>query len=577
LGQTAESKLELEIYELAHILFDKFEDKFSKGLNPSQKSKYAERIRKDRLSEFWAWLIQERNAKQLQSSVGEEYAVVLLSAHQIHDACHQLSESGSARLSTMIAQLDVADDQFHLDMSEQLQAWRDQNIISEMSEPIRALYELLAGNTTISQGKSQGPLEDRASTFSISERFELDWMQAFGLCLWYGRAKNGNLEHVVHDFAEKLASNEESAVPFPDGVSEGEHRHPLWVLLQLYAATKETRQDAPTLPQALAPLALPFDNRIPFQIHHALVANIPTLPISTELADKLAIDLAFQLSASSFHLGAVFTLMHISDPHIREHHIRDLLIRHAASLPQMVDRKASEIDKQWQILVEKLRVPTAWICKAKAIYYRAMHQTLNELRYLLLGEDWVEAHECLCRRVAPRAVIEEDWNVIRAMVGQFGHNIKEWVQDWGTGGGMYHDFVELIASPGKVDEGTQERDARTKRLQSALTELGRRFKKRGSDLTAGGLEELEQRVACQEMARRVADVLAREKVRIPPPSPFSAILARREICMLTLWLLLPSPQKHTNVLELPLTADAKLAHAKGMALRHYRAVMATAH
>jgi nuclear pore complex protein Nup98-Nup96 len=419
----------------------------------------------------------------------------------------------------MIAQLDIADDQFHSDMSEQLQAWRDQNMISDMSEPIRALYELLAGNTTISQGKSQGPLEDRASTFSISEQFDFDWMQAFGLCLWYGRAKNRNLEDVVHDFAEKLANNEESAVPFPDGVSEGEHRHPLWVLLQLYAATKETQQDAPTLPQALAPLALPFDNRIPFQLHHALVANIPTLPVSHELADKLAIDLAFQLSASSFYLGAVFTLMHISDPHIREYHIRDLLIRHAASLPQMLDRKAAEINKQWQILVEKLRVPTAWICKAKAIYYRAMHQTLNELRYLLLGEDWVEAHECLCRRVAPRAIIEEDWNVISAMVGQFGNNIKEWVQDWGTGGGMYHDFVELIASPREVDEGTQERDSRIKRLQSALTELGRMFKKCGSDLTAGGLEELEQRVACQEMARRVADVLAREQVRIPPFLP----------------------------------------------------------
>ena len=516
LGHTADGKLELGLYELAHVLFDKYDDNFSRGFNPSQKSKYAERIRKDRLSAFWASLTQEIHGKQPQIPPSEEDAIALLSAHQIHDACYRLSELGSPRLSTMIAQLDIADDQFHSDMKEQLQAWRDQNIISEMSEPIRALYELLAGNTTISRGRSLGPLENRAATFSISERFNLDWMQAFGLCLWYGKAKNRNIEDVVRDFAEKLATKQESAIPWPEGVSEGEQRHPFWVLLKLYAANKGAQEDTPVLPQALAPLARPFDFRIPFQLHHALVANIPSLPVSSDLADQLAIDLAFQLSASSFLLGAVFALMHISDPHLREHHIRDCLIRHAASLPQMLDRKAAEIDKQWQILVEKLKVPTAWICKAKSIYFRAVHQSLNELRYLLLGEDWVEAHECLCRRVAPRAVIEEDWDVVRAMVGQFGNHIKEWVEDWGTGGGMYEDFVELIdsrKSKRKVEEDSQEREMRIKRLQSALEELGRAFKKRGSDLTAGGLEELEQRVACQEMARRVADVIAREQVR----------------------------------------------------------------
>lgn len=515
-GQTEESKLEQDIYELAHVLFDKYDDKFSKGLSPSQKSKYAERIRKDRLSEFWTALVQEKYAEQLHSNPNEENAIVLLSAHQIHDACHRLSDLGSPRLSTMIAQLDAADEQFQSDMAEQLQAWRDQNMISEISEPIRALYELLAGNTTISQGKSQGPLENRASTFSISERFNLNWTQAFGLCLWYGKAKNRDIEDAVKEFAENLASKQESAVPLPDGDSEGEQQHPLWVLLQLYAATKGAQEDAPTLPQALAPLARPFDNRIPFQLYHALVANIPTLPISPELADKLAIDLSFQLCASSFPLGAIFALMHISETHMREHHIRDLLIRHAAILPQMLDRKAAEIDKQWQILIEKLKIPATWICSAKAFYFRAIHQSLNELRYLLLGQDWVEAHECLCRRVAPRAVIEEDWDVIKAMVGQFGNHIKEWVQDWGNGVGMYEDFVVLIDSGDSSTEAegeSQEREARIKRLQSALEEVGRTFKKRGSDLMAGGLEELEQRVACHEMARRVADVVAMEQVR----------------------------------------------------------------
>lgn len=517
-GQVGDSKLELDGYELAHVLFDKYDDQFSRGLNPSQKSKFAERIRKDRLSEFWASLIRDRYAKQIRDASSEEDALLLLSAHLIHDACYLLNEIGSPRLSTMIAQLDTADEQFNSDMAKQLQAWREQNVISEMSEPIRALYELLAGNTTVSAGKSQGPLENRASTFSISEQFDLDWMQAFGLCLWYGEAKRGNIEDVVRDFAGKLATKQESATPYPDGLNEGEQRHPLWVLLQLYAATKGSTEDAPALPQSLTPLSRPFDNRITFQLHHALTSNIPTLPVNTELADKLAIDLTFQHSASSFHLGAVFALMHISDPQIREHNIRDLLIRHAASLPQMLDHKAAQIDKQWQILVERLKVPTAWLCEAKAIYHRSIHESLYELRYLLFGKSWVEAHECLIERVAPRAVIEEDWDVIRAMLQQFGKEIKNRVPDWSTGAGMYEDFVSLIDSEhgrnGGAENGEkkQEQEARLKRLQAALGEVGRLHKKKGGDLMAGGLEELERRVACQEMARKVADVVARDQV-----------------------------------------------------------------
>lgn len=513
--------MELDIYKLAHVLFDKYDDTFSRGLNPHQKSKFAERIRKDRLSEFWASLIQQRHPEQLRGNPSEEHAISLLSAHQIHDACYRLTELGSPRLSTMIAQLDTANDQFRSDMAEQLQAWRDQNIISEMSEPIRALYELLAGNTTVSAGKSQGPLENRASTFSISDRFNLDWTQAFGLCLWYGKAKNGNIEDVVQDFANKLATRQESAIPYPDGVEEGEQQDPLWVVLQLYASTKGSPEDAPVLPQSLAPLSHHFDNRIPFQLHHALTSNISSLPVNNHLADKLAIDLAFQLSASSFHLGAVFALMHISDPQVRKYHVRDLLIRHAASLPQMLDRRAAEVDKHWQILVERLKVPTAWLCKAKALHHRSRHQHLSELRYLLLGADWVEAHDCLIRRVAPRAVIEEDWAVIRTMIGLFGKEIKQHVPDWQTGAGMYEDFVDLITSEDQNqekkdpvnEEKQREREVRIKRLQAALVEIAQEFKRRGGHLTAGGLDELEQRVACQEMARRVADVVATEQVR----------------------------------------------------------------
>ena len=62
-------------------------------------------------------------------------------------------------------------------MQKQVESWRQHNVYSEFNEPIRALYELLAGNALRSIGRSSGATEDRASTFTLSERFELDWIQ----------------------------------------------------------------------------------------------------------------------------------------------------------------------------------------------------------------------------------------------------------------------------------------------------------------------------------------------------------------------------------------------------------------
>ena len=525
---------EREVYQLAHVLFDDYEDEFSAGLTGQQKKQFANRIRKDRLTNYWDLLVGRRHYQDIAEAEKrslEEAALWYLTVHDVTGACNCLIKAKDYHLATLVAQIDQADEAFQEDIRCQIEAWREQSIIPEMSEPIRALYEILAGNTTISKGKIDGPVEDRASTFTISERFGLDWMQAFALCLWYGEHKHGSIEDAVQEFAGKLDERLESAYPYPDNwqqvsaedepdlaAAERKQESPLWVLLKLYAARPGTGQEPPILPQALAPLTKPFDVRAAFELHHTLAAHIPYVRVESARADILAVDLAFQLSAARSYVDAAYALMHLSNSAERKAAIKDLLARHAAQLPNISPISPSAgisntdpAAAQWQLLTQELKIPAQWICEAKAQFSRSQNQSYDELNYLVTAELWSQAHTCLCRRVAPRAVIDEDWRTLAEALSKFGEKPEERLGDsWSAGGGIYADFMRLVAvSRGK--KGSEGHAAGlVQRLQAALTEMGQRFKKRGSELMAGGSEQLEERVACKEMGRLVAEVVASE-------------------------------------------------------------------
>ena len=531
---------EREVYQLAHVLFDDYEDEFSDGLTAQQKKQFSNCIRKDRLTDFWDVLVMRRHYKEIAAAEkrsDEEAALWYLSVHDITGACNCLMKAKDYHLATLVAQIDQADEVFQEDIKMQIEAWREQSIIPEMSEAIRALYEILAGNTTISQGKSDGPVEDRASTFTISERFGFDWMQAFALCLWYGKHKQGSIEDAVQEFAEKLHGRLESAYPYPENrqqISASENtsfpttdrnqESPLWVLLKLYAARPEAGQKPPTLPQALAPLTKPFDARAAFQLHHSLAAHISYVRVDTARADALAVDLAFQLSAAGFHVGAAYALMHLLDATHRKTTIKDLLARHASELPDipppaLADEPFSSnsdttVTAEWDLLTAELKIPAEWIWEAKAQFSRSQSQFLDELNFLIAAKLWAEAHTCFCRRVAPRLVIDEDWDTLGDALFKFKGNVEEKIGDaWNYGGFIYSQFMLMIGVPRVAARGAKGVDSertsgRIHALQAALTDMGQKLKRRGTDTTAGGAEELEERVACKEMGRLVAEVAA---------------------------------------------------------------------
>ncbi|KIV80411.1 hypothetical protein PV11_07911 [Exophiala sideris] len=566
-AQQSSSTDEVDIYELAHVLFDDYEDEFTFGLNHQQKQDFQARIYKDRLSKYLAALVWRHHGEHIKASEkldAPTAAVLHLTAKNVKAACDVLMKEKDFHLMMLVAQIEQADEIFQSDIADQIAAWREQGIISEMSEEIRALYEILAGNTTISQGKQNVPVEDKATTFSISDKFELSWIQAFCLCLWYGQQKNGDIYDAVKDFQEQLSTKQESASPMAVNGDED----PLWVLLKLFASRTKGKAgsgiETPIFPQALSSLSQPWNSQNAFRLHHTTVAATPGVSLDQDKADGLAVSLAFEQSARGNIVGALYALLHVSASAKRSTLVRDLLNKHAAALPSPPEVDVLNSQAQihlWAELTGSLKVPTSWICSAKALYARSMNASLEELSYLILAENFAEAHECLLQRVAPRLVIDEDWETLRLVLSKFGDKPEEKVTEWKSGGGVYADFVALVELMDTSARRPSNAEAESKRktllhnLQNALIGMNAKFvntaKAAGSD---GSLdkdkENLEQRVALCEMGRAVARATELDEER--------ALGDKKPI------------------LELPLTADARLSHARALGVDYYRGVMAMA-
>ncbi|RMD41802.1 hypothetical protein DV735_g3299, partial [Chaetothyriales sp. CBS 134920] len=489
----AEQDILGRVYELLHVLFDSYEDEFNVDLSVQQRLDFEPRVRKDRLSKFLATLTASLAYPLGHVNDAAGAAFQHLTAHNIRAACETLGAAKNFNLALLVAQIDSADAAFQQDMADQVVAWKEQDIISEMTEEIRSLYELLSGNTTICQGKRDGPAENRASTFLMSQKYDLDWLQAFALCFWYGKAKNGDIEGVVEDFEQKISRGEESASP----VSADGKQDPLWVVLKLFASNrKPTAAPAPVLPTDLEYLSKPFDSSKAFTLFRDITRGLHHVQARYDrsVADHLAADFAYQLEVKGDLVGALWALSHLSHDITRGELMLDLLCRHADKdeLDAPTSR-APEARQGWLTLTRTLHIPEAWIYQAKALYARSTNSRFEELQFLIQAKEWNEAHACFCERVAGRLVIDQDYDSLRAVIAAFGDKPEERVDGWLKGGSI--------------------------RLRSTLTDARTRLALHGptADISAGGLEALEERVGevlnlplAEGEMKKAAEALARE-------------------------------------------------------------------
>ena len=288
------------VWQLAGVLFDEI----AVPEELQQVPGISDRLRKDNLSAFWQKLVDDACSKHIaMGRTSEEKAIAALSGHRISDACAHLLESRDFHLATLVALIGTKDS-MKKDMREQLNEWQNSQMLSEFSQTIRTIYELLAGNVCVCDG-SKGQLEDRVESFVISKRFGLDWRQAFGLRLWYGIMSTDAIEQAVQDFAEDLAQDKETSKPRAwyveqkvstlwDDKQLKRREDLLWGLLRLYTFADADIEDV--LRPENSQLS-PLDIRLSWQLGQALTANgaVRYTEDDEDKADRTTLAFAAQL------------------------------------------------------------------------------------------------------------------------------------------------------------------------------------------------------------------------------------------------------------------------------------------
>ena len=441
---------ELTLWEVASILFDELEPETSIGEPAIELANFQNRIRKDRLIRKWETICKPLAGNAIATAPSaEEKAIAQLSVHNVAEACDELIKGKDFRLATLTAQIG-GDHIIHEEMRRQIKEWRDLNVLAEMTDPIRALYELLSGNACFCEGK-KGPLEDRAKSFVISERFNLDWKRAFGLRLWYAIRAEESIEAAIQKYADDLNGHEtqkpitsfhgdQAAAIWSDPTAE-QREDVIWGLLKLFAASMES-SPIPSIISIVSPHNItgnPIDYRLSFQLYQALVQRFPLTSEDKLAADHITLDFATQLDSAGEWLWSAFVLLHLSDPDQRQRSLRTLLAQHASEIP--------DIEKpEFHALSDELKIPPEWIWEAKALHARSVTQDHGlEVQYLLQAQNWDEAHHTLCRIVAPKAVIEHDYESLARLLKEFEEG-KVHIGNWTLGGQIYEDFISLLGA-----------------------------------------------------------------------------------------------------------------------------------
>ena len=485
------------IWKLASILFDDDDDDVSRGVPTFHKTKFEDRIRKDRLSEFWEGLCQEQATRAVAiASSAELRALAHLSMHNIEDACKVLLEGKDFRLATLVAQIG-SDATMQEDIRAQITEWGSLKVLSEMTEPIRALYDLLAGNAFMCTGQS-GHVEDRALPFPMSEKFGLDWKRAFGLRLWYAKPVEKPIEASIKQFEEDLKDGE-SRVPVATSPNHGDlsndaktqaskQEDVLWQMMKLFANLKDSSTSASL--RTIFSTSSQVDSRLAFQLLRGLSrAGFYTDPVD---ADRVVTDFAVELDNAGEWVWAIWVLLHLSNQEQRMDALKEVIYAHAAQI--------GEADSEtYETLHKELHVPKAMLWRAKALYARAVEgDYVQEMSYLLRAKEFDEAHTRLVQVVGPQAVITQEHAMLQDLLDSFAN--KDWVKDWSLGGQVYEDYIRLVKGLSK-----EERGVVIKRLMNSLATME---KQRGDKM---GFEEV---VAIQEMSKVVGQAVLKEQNKV---------------------------------------------------------------
>ncbi|KAK4217253.1 hypothetical protein QBC37DRAFT_57597 [Rhypophila decipiens] len=353
-----------------------------------------------KLAGFWRQMVSEAtDAALLRAETHEEKAIICLAGHRVADACAHLMEARNFRLAGLVASIGSGKSMAR-DIRAQLTAWRESSVLSEISEPIRAIYELLGGNACVCAGVKNVSIENRVSSFTISSRFGLDWLQAFGLRLFYTchvsdeESANagwgtGIAEEAVRSFAADIEQDRE---PEPD--------HPLWSLLKIFAFRTFDWSDSRL--GWLLTKSIYATGQISFGQDAVGKLDMACLQFAAALTSMAAS--SDDNVKKNLWVQAAFVLGNLSSQASKEAAVREHLGRHAHLIGNRKDARSPFA----QML--KFGVQEEWIWEAKALHFRSKGDSRQEFLALVWAGNYKEATRAFVERVAPAMVIGKDFD-----------------------------------------------------------------------------------------------------------------------------------------------------------------------
>ncbi|KAK4230111.1 hypothetical protein QBC38DRAFT_517422 [Podospora fimiseda] len=364
------------------------------------------------LPAFWKQLVSESTKHALDRAGSyEEKAIIHLAGDNVAEACAEVLAGKNPRLAILVS--TIGSESTKRDIKAQLKDWRDSNVLSDISEPIRAIYEILAGNACVAAGVKDVPIENRVASFSIRERFGLDWMQSFGLRLFYSTCGEDG------DEAKRV---KEAVRCFQDDVEQDREKEPdsaVWSLLKAFANQEFDWAAADEKKLGwLMTRAIHTTGKVEFGEDDA------------ERLDRASLEFARSLTAQGEWVKAAFVLLQLSDSAAREAAVRDHLGRHA----NVVGNPKKEGGAF--VMLKKFGVPEGWIWEAKALDFRSRGETRHEFLALVWAENYVEANRVFVSRVGPGLVIERDFKTLFSYA-QLLFKVKKFLADWDRAGVVY--------------------------------------------------------------------------------------------------------------------------------------------
>uniref|UniRef100_A0A8C4RUE3 Nuclear pore complex protein Nup98-Nup96 n=1 Tax=Erpetoichthys calabaricus TaxID=27687 RepID=A0A8C4RUE3_ERPCA len=456
------------------------------------RSEYAQHLERRRA--FSNWLSQsvaQKIEEEVALSKKENHLDAIysyLTGNHISEACKLAQQSVDHRLSLLLSQAAGSQGIREL-LSMQLVDWCNLQIDSHIQEERLRVYTLLSGK----------PVWQSSDGF-INVCSGLDWKRCVAIHLWYMLSPTATIADALCKYEEAFLVNmgdtqKYACAPLPLYLEDIGIDNKLFsnILISYVGLFNFRHYDLQELldPCTVTPDRL--DYRLSWHLWNVLQA-LKYSHLSSQQQGLLHASYAAQLESRGLWEKAVFVLLHISDAHVREKAVKEMLRLHCSLM------EADESSKKEHFLTEKLLIPVQWIHEAKAIRACQEGNKHKQALHLFKARHWNQCHKLVIQHLASDAIINENHDYLLSFLeGLAPPERSVLIQDWDSSGKVFLDYIRVLQTLQRMEQ-LDSQGYELEQLHTEVTSL------------CGRIQLIQcftakDRLAQSDMAKRVANIL----------------------------------------------------------------------